>query len=216
MERLEDLGFNAHRVPMMWAAARPAENMTDHAYLTTMARVVENLAQHHQYALLDMHQDVLSSRLADSAGDSGYDGAPRWLIDRTHISRAYPWPLTPPLKSWGDGYLTEATGQCFEDVYENTHGGRDEWATFWQEVAAIFRQQRGVLGYELINEPWVGNPYKDPLLFAPGAAGAHLSGPCASGPTPFVALHMTSSYLTSLHCPSHDLTSLHCPPHDLT
>jgi len=180
VSNLEEQGFNVMRIPMMWAATMPTENSTDQLYLDNTAHVVQTMRDHNIYALLDMHQDVLSSRLADSAGDTGYDGAPRWLVDRTVLKKPYPWPWTPPLKSWGDGYLTKATGQCFQDIYDNTHGGLDAWAEFWQVVADRFKSQTSVLGYELINEPWVGDQFAHPLLMVPGEAGARsLSKPYA-------------------------------------
>ena len=58
------------------------------------------------------------------------------------MRKPYPWPFKrSPLAAWGDGYLTEATGQCFEDIYDNVHGGLDEWGAFWQDVARKFRSQ---------------------------------------------------------------------------
>ena len=178
LDALEEQGFNGFRIPMMWAATKPTPNTTDQLYLDNVAVVVRAMAAHHMFALLDMHQDVLSSRLADNKGDTGYDGAPRWLVDRTVIksSEEYPWPWKPPLKSWGDGYLTKATGQCFQDIYDNVHGGMDEWAKFWQTVAERFKEQEHVLGYELINEPWVGDQFADPLLMIPGEAGQRSLG----------------------------------------
>lgn len=68
--------------------------------------------------------------------------------------------------------LHKAIGQCFQDIYSNVHGGLDEWSKFWQVVAQYFKGQPYVLGYELINEPWAGDVYKDPLLYLPGEAGS--------------------------------------------
>ena len=78
------------------------------------------------YPLLDMHQDVLSSTLGT------YDGAPQWLTNRTERRRAYPWPLQakPGGSAWAKGYLTEACGQSFQDLYDNAHGGLDAWGDF--------------------------------------------------------------------------------------
>jgi endoglycosylceramidase len=38
-------------------------------------------------------------------------------------------------------------------------------------VASYFKNEENVLGYELINEPFVGNFYKDASLFLNGKAG---------------------------------------------
>ena len=70
---------------------------------------IKLLGSHGIYSLLDMHQDVLSSEFG------GYDGAPRWVVNKTTPNHAYPWPLKK-LKAWPEGYVTEAVGQAFQVV----------------------------------------------------------------------------------------------------
>eukprot|EP01065_Artemidia_motanka_P047746 TRINITY_DN7550_c0_g1_i1.p2 TRINITY_DN7550_c0_g1~~TRINITY_DN7550_c0_g1_i1.p2 ORF type:complete len:502 (+),score=221.05 TRINITY_DN7550_c0_g1_i1:72-1577(+) len=171
LDALQKMGFNVFRLPMMWAAAMPAAGTFDEAYLGTMKGVVDDLAKRGMYGFLDMHQDVLSSKLGS------YDGAPLWLVNRTEQRHAYPWPLKAPLKNWGLGYVTEAVGQSFQEIYDNKHGGLDAWASFWKKVATTFRGNEGVLGYELINEPWAGDIWHNPLLLLPGMAGKHNLAP---------------------------------------
>ena len=60
------------------------------------------------YSLLDMHQDVLTSRFGHE-----YDGAPLWLVNKTQPRRPFPWPHKK-ISSWGQSYSTEAIGQCFQ------------------------------------------------------------------------------------------------------
>lgn len=43
-------------------------------------------------------------------------------------------------------------------------------ARYWTVVAGTFKDQPGVLGYELMNEPWPGDVFSNPLLFLPGIA----------------------------------------------
>ena len=109
-----------------------------------------------------MHQDVLSTKF------HSYDGAPRWLVDsQPPPKHPYPWPLAK-LSQWGDGYLTEAVGVAFTQIYNNTMGARDYLVSFWTKVASEFRGVPNVLGYELINEPWAGDIYQHPELLLPG------------------------------------------------
>ncbi|KAL1510204.1 hypothetical protein AB1Y20_006534 [Prymnesium parvum] len=165
VSQLHEWGFNVMRLPMMWAALQPSDGALSTAYLAAMRNITQELAAHGLFSFLDMHQDVLSSKLGS------YDGAPQWVVNRTTPRHAYPWPLTLPLKQWGLGYLAEATGQSFQEIYHNTHGGRDAWAAAWRGVAAHFRGDAAILGYELINEPFAGDIYADPTLLLPGVAG---------------------------------------------
>eukprot|EP01061_Rhynchopus_euleeides_P011757 TRINITY_DN2131_c0_g1_i1.p1 TRINITY_DN2131_c0_g1~~TRINITY_DN2131_c0_g1_i1.p1 ORF type:complete len:512 (+),score=225.32 TRINITY_DN2131_c0_g1_i1:48-1538(+) len=164
VERLQRDGFNAMRMPMMWAAANPAEGVYNTTYIDNMKAVTEKLSSQGIYSFLDMHQDVLSSDF------HSYDGAPQWVVNKTVPRHAYPWPIKD-LKNWAEGYVTEAVGQSFQDIYDNKHGGLDAWGAFWNVVASRFNTSKQILGYELINEPWAGDVFHDPALFLPGEAG---------------------------------------------
>ena len=47
----------------------------------------------------------------------------------------------------------------------------DEFAAHWALVARSLADAPNVLMHELINEPWAGDAYRDPLLLIPGVAG---------------------------------------------
>lgn len=169
LDSLANMGFNVMRLPMMWAAVAPFENKFDEDYLQTMVGVVDSLADRGMYGFLDMHQDVMSQ----PTGKYTYDGAPRWVMNRTEARRPYPWPLPNSVveKAWALGYVTEAVGQSFQELYDNTHGGLDAWEAFWVKVAQTFRRKGSVLAYELINEPFAGDIFKHPGLLKPSEAG---------------------------------------------
>jgi endoglycosylceramidase len=65
---------------------------------------------HGIYALLDMHEDVLSSKFCL------YDGAPRWVIDKSVPDHAFPWPLKGNCSSrgWMTNELSEASCTAFQ------------------------------------------------------------------------------------------------------
>ena len=44
--------------------------------------------------------------------------------------------------------------------------------SFWRQVAKDFANEKAVIGYELINEPFAGDVWKDPFDFIPGVAGS--------------------------------------------
>jgi len=165
-DQVASWGFNVIRMPMMWSAIQPAQGQVDAAYLLAIRNTTQQLGSKGIYSFLDMHQDVMSSAFGS------YDGVPRWLINLTIPRHPYPWPLKLPLSQWGFGYLTEAVGQAFQELYQNTRGGRDAWAAAWKGVAQVFRSDSEILGYELLNEPFPGDIWSDPLLLLPGVAGS--------------------------------------------
>lgn len=167
VEELESWGVNVIRVGWLFNGLMPAENFVNETYFQEQQRVVEMLASHGIYALLDAHQDVLSSRFCL------YDAWPRWLIDRSVSEHPFPWPLKGNCSSraWGANEITEAAATCYGDIFNNRHGMRDAYAKFWAESAARWAGNTNVLGYELMNEPFAGDVYADPLLWLPGVAG---------------------------------------------
>lgn len=54
-----------------------------------------------------------------------------------------------------------------QSLYDNEQKVQDAFLQFWQTVAAKFRGNPNVLGYELINEPWAGDVYRHPDQLSP-------------------------------------------------
>ena len=160
---INEYGFNGFRISASWAAVQPEPGVIDDKYLAAMVNVTQKLASFGAYFLLDMHQDGLSSAFG------AYDGMPLWVANRTKPRHKYPWPYQP---GKGGGDAAEAVAQCFQDIYKDTHGGLTAWAAAWKAFATTFRSTKGIIGYELLNEPFAGDIYEDPLLLLPGNAGA--------------------------------------------
>ena len=165
LQYFEKWGLNTVRLGMMWAGLEPSEGALNQTYMNIMQDIVKKLKKYGLYSLLDMHQDVISSAF------DAYDGIPLWLVKKFPKPRnPYPWPLKK-LMTWGEGYITEAVGETFQHLYKNTSGALDYMSNFWVNVAKVFRNETGVIGYEIINEPWAGDIFKDPELLVPGHAG---------------------------------------------
>ncbi len=63
----------------------------------------------------------------------------------------------------------------FEKLYKNKKGWQDLFVGYWEKVASKFANNQWVLAYELLNEPFPGNLYKNPQVGIPGIAEhAHL------------------------------------------
>ena len=68
---------------------------------------------------------------------------------------------------WATYYASFSVQKCFQMLYSNEQGWRDKWGDYWVKVATRLRDNPYVVGYELINEPWAGNMYKNPLILDP-------------------------------------------------
>ncbi|CAE7527392.1 unnamed protein product [Symbiodinium natans] len=123
-----------------------------------------------------MHQDGLSERFCG-------EGVPLWAVPKEHT---FPLPLGLPYRGQGnDGLPTRsqcakhmwytyqaayASGAAYERLYTNQDNLTDAWGAFWAKVLQSFKGSQSLLGVNIINEPFVGNPYKDPALMVPEAA----------------------------------------------
>lgn len=172
-------GFNVVRLGVMWPGLMPKRGVVDEAYLAAVHEIVATLHAHGIAVLLDLHQDLGGRMLCG-------EGFPDWAVLPGAAKHAFPWPVFrrpfakdadgyPKLeeclqKSFATYYLTEAVGAAFQALYDNTEGVRDAFVAFWARVAESFRDTPGVLGYELLNEPFAGDVWHHPSLLLPGRA----------------------------------------------
>lgn len=179
MEILHENGLNGIRYGMMWPGVEPTRGKYNQTYIDAAVKMVTKAgAQYGIYTLLDMHQDVFSGKFCG-------EGVPDWAVE-TGSSRGFPWPLSAPYKvdpttgyptkedcakhNWASYQLTEAVGVAYQNLYNNTNGLRDSFARFWATVAENFANNPYIIGYDIMNEPWAGNVFGDPLLFIPKVA----------------------------------------------
>src|SRR5438876_170409 len=142
---MERFGFNLLRLPISWSALEPARGRFDPAYLDRIAGVLALCRSHGILVLLDFHQDAFSKEI-------GEDGAPRWVLDRLLGPNNYPY-LGGPLTDLTARRLAPAALDAFRKFFANTDGVQDDFTAAAAVVARRFRERRGVLGYEIMNEP---------------------------------------------------------------
>ena len=53
-------------------------------------------------------------------------------------------------------------GKAFQNLYDNVNGSLDAYGNFWKKVAKKFANNKYILAYEILNEPWYG---EIPILY---------------------------------------------------
>ncbi len=111
---LKNWGFNCVRLGLMWSGLMPTKNQINSTYLTEIKNIINNLNAHNIYVIIDLHQDMISSKF------NSYDGAPLWAIEELPNSKKpYPWPFKNGDKLVFEAYATEACGFAFQCYYFN-------------------------------------------------------------------------------------------------
>ncbi len=148
-------GFNCVRLGIVWAGVEPQPGKFDEAYLRQVDRAIDWAARHGIYVILDMHQDLYSMKYSD--------GAPAWATldeGKPHATGAI----------WSDAYLmSPAVQTAFDNFWANKpaadgKGLQDHYAAMWRHLAQRYANRTGVIGYDLMNEPFPGSPAKEFLV----------------------------------------------------
>ncbi|MFC4126323.1 cellulase family glycosylhydrolase [Nocardia rhizosphaerae] len=138
-------GFNTVRLGVSFDGLMPTEGVVDTGYLDRVEAVVDTLAAHGIYTLLDNHQDGLSKIW-------GGNGFPEWAI-RARPGDDEPNPGFPLY------YLMPSMNAGWDEVWNDTYGVLDHLGNALGALAERMNGRAGVLGIELLNEPWPGTPF---------------------------------------------------------
>ena len=155
----ETLGQNLLRLPVNWSGMEPKQGEFNQASFDRMLEVIRGCWEHGVYNLVDIHQDAYSKEI-------GEDGAPLWAIvpEPTELLEG---PLTE--EELAERRLSPQVLAAFESLYENKEGVQDAYATMAAKLAEVIRDEPGVMGIDLMNEPVVLkdlDPTKSGLLDA--------------------------------------------------
>lgn len=151
---LAEHGFNGARIGTLWAGVTPTEpDRVDARYLAQWQRVMDDLAANQIWMQLDFHQDQWNEVY-------GGEGVPDWAVHRPAPYDLAP-PLTPPFPL---GYWTPEQSTVWDEFWAGRHGLIDAWAGAWRAVAAHWRGQPYLMGYDLLNEPWAGLEWPECLF----------------------------------------------------
>lgn len=167
---LQENGFDSVRLGIMWKAVEPQPGVYDDVYLESIARTVEELTSRGIAVLIDAHQDMYNEKFeGEFAPDWAIidDGLPSLLKVGFPTNQAVNIGL---LRAY-DNFLNNAPGP-------GGVGLQERYAAMWGHVAEYFRGRPGIMGYDVMNEPWPGSAY--PLCYLTlgdcGPATAKLDG----------------------------------------
>lgn len=188
-KNLQKWGFNVVRLGVMWPGLEPGDQGAySEEYLDEVEKIVKILKDHGISVLLDLHQDLF-------ARDYCGEGVPKYVVDTCKKyapegMKPFPAPVTTldratntsaiyydengyPDLDWClqtgffNFYMSEEVSSMFQCIYDNRDNLWDALGGYWRKVASRFSTMSNVLGYELINEPWLGDIYNDKSLLLP-------------------------------------------------
>jgi hypothetical protein len=121
------------------------------------------------------------------------EGLPNWA------TLGYDWPLSTPAPVdwpwsnlspdgvptvedcskiyWGSFGNTFSAPRGYQALYVNEDGIQDALGGFWGNVSAYFQTNDMVIGYELLNEPGLGNYWTHPWYSLHGVTDRYLLQP---------------------------------------
>lgn len=163
-EQMAALGFNVVRLNLAWSALEPTPGAFDQTYLARIHTAVDDAKANGIYTVLDMHQDAWGKAVGSPKGQGcpifmkpgiGWDGAPAWAT------------LTDGWTTCNFGGVREtapAVARAFQNFYDDTQGIQGHLVNTWAKLAAEFRNEPAIAGYDLLNEPNPG--LRDPFSAA--------------------------------------------------
>jgi endoglycosylceramidase len=156
-------GFNAVRLTVERYDIEPTAGHFDSAYLAFIRRTIKLLDSYGVLTLIDFHQDEFGPVF----NDNGY---PAWMTSTGGL---------PNLTQVGfplQYLLNPAVNHAFDNLWNNgtDNRGKSMWtddAEILRKAAAALGSAPGVLGYDVINEPWPGTQYPSCFVLLVGCPG---------------------------------------------
>ena len=139
--------------PTLAGGDEPYDPATVQAYLQRTDRIVSLLAHAGMRVIVDMHSDLYSSAFFNPGGPTPWngEGAPLWAT----CTVTTPWQ---PTAAWGDFYNAPALQVAVHHFFANDVSGdlQGQYARVWRAVAAHYRGNRNVIGYEVYGKALLG------------------------------------------------------------
>jgi endoglycosylceramidase len=160
LEQFQTWGFNCIRLGIIWDGLEPEPGEYNEDYLKEIDKRIQWASENDIYVFLDMHQDLYGAKYSD--------GAPDWATideEQPHYTGAV----------WSDSYLiSPAVQTAFDNFWQNTPasdeiGIQDHYANLWKHIAKRYANNTTVIGYDIMNEPFMGSSAQEVLPMMLGA-----------------------------------------------
>lgn len=161
-QNLKNWGFNSIRLILIWDGLEPEPGKYNEEYLKEIDQRIKWAGENGLFVVLDMHQDLYSANYSD--------GAPAWAT----LDEGAPH-LTGEV--WSDSYLiSPAVHTAFDNFWDNKPavdgiGLQDHYAQLWKLIAQRYKDNKTVIGFDLMNEPFPGSMAEKAMPMLIGAYG---------------------------------------------
>jgi endoglycosylceramidase len=150
-QKIHDLGFNAIKLNFSWSQVEPECGLFDSVFVKDLRQKVVEANKSGLYVILGMTQFLWGEGIPDG------HGAPIWALiktDTVHRHNGY-----HPSTAYVESPLIHT---AFDNFWENTpakdgKGLIDHYADSWKLIARMFNGDSLVLGYQIINDPFLGS-----------------------------------------------------------
>ncbi len=150
---LKQMGTTLIRLGIFWDGIEPKPGIYSQAYLEQLDKLIETVSKHNMYVYLDMHQDLYGANMSD--------GAPEWAT----LTDGFENQVLSNL--WSDAYITsDAVQAAFDNFWadkkaEDGIGIQTHYVNMWEMLFERYKDNVAVIGYDVMNEPFIGSPAKE-------------------------------------------------------
>ncbi|GAB1820975.1 glycoside hydrolase family 5 protein [Herbidospora sp. RD11066] len=166
-EQMAAMGFSTVRLAVSWSLLEPEPGTLDPGYVARIRQAVEQAAAHDMVTVLDLHQDAWGRGVVAPMGTTcpagttpltGGDGAPGWATPFDGSKRC----------AFLSKELAPVVSRAFDDFYADRDGIQTRLVATWGRLAREFARSADVAGFDLLNNPGLG---ETPPLTSSAALG---------------------------------------------